>query len=193
VARLIAGSEHVLTIGGDHAVTYPLLRATAAAYGPLSVVHVDAHPDLYLDYGGNRYSHASPFRRALEDGCIAELVQVGVRSATPDERAAAQEYGVKQYPARALGRIPTLRMTRSLYVSIDLDGLDPAFAPGVSHPVPGGLSLREVLQLLDRIRAPRWVGADVVEFNPRADATGVTAVVGARLVKELALLLHRHS
>lgn len=190
-AALLATDHCVLAIGGDHSVSHPLLRAAAARHGPLSVLHFDAHPDLYPDYEGNRHSHACPFLRALEDGCIAELVQVGIRSSTPDELAAARMHGVTQHRARDLHEVLSVRFRNPLYVSVDIDGLDPAFAPGVSHPVPGGLSPRELLQWLDRATAPRWVCADVVELNPRTDPGGATAVVAARLVKELALLLHQ--
>lgn len=185
VAAAIAAGHAPLSLGGDHSVTYPILNAVAAKYGPVNVLHVDAHPDLYDDYEGDRYSHASPFARALEAGSINTLVQIGIRAASPVYADFAREHGVVMLGPDALDRIPYERLTAPLYVSIDLDGLDPAFAPGVSHPEPGGLSTREVLGILKRLPA-KPVGADIVELNPERDINLLTAHVAARFVKELA-------
>ncbi len=180
-----------IALGGDHAVTYPVLRGLAAHTGPLQILHFDAHPDLYDSYEGNRRSHASPFARIMEDGLAARLVQVGIRTLNRHLREQVQRFGVeiiemKDFDAAA---IPVL--AAPLYVSIDLDGLDPAYAPGVSHHEPGGLSVRDVLRVLHAQRAP-LAGADVVELNPDRDVNGVTAVVAAKLVRELcAYATHR--
>ena len=174
-----------LSLGGDHSVTYPIIRAMHARYGPLNILHIDAHTDLYDEFEGDRYSHASPFARAVEDGCVNTLVQIGLRSIGPNERAFGERHGVVMLGADALDALPYDRLSAPLYVSIDLDGLDPAFAPGVSHPEPGGLSTREVLALLKKLPvAP--VGADIVEYNPERDIGVTTAHVAARLAKELA-------
>jgi arginase family enzyme len=152
------------------------------------VLHIDAHTDLYDALNGDRYSHACPFARAIEDGAIATLVQVGIRSARPQERAFAAKHGVIQLGADEIDAIPWARLRAPLYVSIDLDGFDPAFAPGVSHPEPGGLSSRDVLAILKRLpSAP--VGADIVELNPERDINLLTAHLAVRLVKELAALM----
>jgi agmatinase len=173
-----------ISVGGDHSVTYPLLRAMRAAHGPVQVLHVDAHPDLYDDFEGDRWSHACPFARALDDGCISRLVQVGIRASTPAQVQRAREHGVLMLGADEIERVPAAFLDAPLYVTIDLDGLDPAFAPGVSHPEPGGLSTRELLALLRRVRG-RLLGADVVELNPERDESLRTAGVAVRLVKEL--------
>ena len=174
-----------LSLGGDHSVTYPILRAMHARYGPLNILHIDAHTDLYDEFEGDRYSHASPFARAIEDGCVNTLVQIGLRSIGPNERAFGERHGVVMLGADALDALPYDRLSAPLYISIDLDGLDPAFAPGVSHPEPGGLSTRDVLALLMKLPvAP--VGADIVEYNPERDIGVTTAHVAARLAKELA-------
>ncbi len=177
----------VISVGGDHAVTFPILRAFRDRFGGdrLTVVHVDAHPDLYDDLDGNPLSHASPFARALEEGCMSTLVQLGIRTATPHQRRQAERWGVEMIGARDLGRFDPARLTGPIYVSIDLDGLDPSVAPGVSHHDPGGLTVREVLDVIDAIPGP-IVGADVVELNPSRDVVDMTAMVGAKLVKELA-------
>lgn len=180
-----------LVIGGDHAVTLPCVRAVAARHGPVSILHFDAHPDLYDDFGGNPRSHASPFARIMEGGHARRLVQVGIRTLTRHCREQADRFGVEIIAMRGFApdRVPVL--DGPLYISIDLDGIDPSEAPGVSHPEPGGLTLREVLAVLDRQTAP-IVGADIVELNPHRDSTGVTAILAAKLVRELAALIARN-
>lgn len=179
-----------LTIGGDHSVTYPILRAVGGLHEHLTVVHVDAHPDLYDDFGGNPLSHASPFARAMEDGLCSRLVQIGIRTATPHQREQAARFGVQTVEARSFSSFDPTSIEGPTYLTIDLDGLDPAFAPGVSHHEPGGLSTRQVLDLVAAIRAP-IVGADVVELNPVRDVQGMTAMVAAKLVRELAAAMAR--
>lgn len=174
-----------LSIGGDHSVTYPILKAVAAAHGSVNVLHIDAHPDLYEYYEGDRYSHACPFARALEDGLIKSLVQVGIRCWDPDSRAFAEKHGVKVLRPDEIDGVPQSVFSGPLYLTIDLDGLDPAYAPGVSHPEPGGLSTLDVLKLIRRIKGP-LIGADIVELNPERDIQMTTARVVVRLVKEIA-------
>ena len=185
VSKLLEATPRLLVLGGDHAVSYPVVRAFAERYGKLDLLHFDAHPDLYPEFEGNRYSHASPMARILEDGCVGRLVQVGIRSVSPAQAVIAKQYGVETHAAAALGQMPRLRFRRPLYVSIDIDGLDPAFAPGVSHPEPGGLSVRQLLDIVAATRAVAVVGADVVELNPRCDASGLTTVVAAKLAREM--------
>jgi arginase len=194
-AQLDAGRQ-VITIGGDHSITYPILlafRDTPNLEGrPLTVVHVDAHPDLYDDLDGNPRSHASPFARALEAGCMSKLVQFGIRTATPHQRAQGERWNVTMVSPRELAAFDMSTLAGPVYLSIDLDGLDPSVAPGVSHHEPGGLTFREVLDIIDAIPGP-IVGADVVELNPSQDLVGMTAMVGAKLVKEIAgSMLIRH-
>ena len=189
-ARTAAAVEtgRPLVLGGDHSITYPVLRAMRDAHGPLNVLHIDAHTDLYDAFESDRYSHASPFARALEDQCINTLIQAGLRSVGPEQRAFGEARGVVMLGADEVERIPYDRLAAPLYISIDLDGLDPAFAPGVSHPEPGGLSTRDVLAILKKLPvAP--VGADIVEYNPERDQGLITAHVAARLVKEVAALM----
>jgi len=174
-----------ISLGGDHSITYPVLHAVKKKYGAVNVLHIDAHPDLYDEFNGDRYSHACPFARALEDGCIGNLVQLGIRSASPDQRAFGKTHDAVMLGADEVDLIPYERLQAPLYVSIDLDGLDPAFAPGVSHPEPGGLSTRDVLSVLSKLPAPP-VGADIVELNPANDINLATANVAARFAKELA-------
>lgn len=188
VGVLLARGERPIGLGGDHSVTFPVLRAITGVHGPVTVLHVDAHSDLYDEYEGDRFSHACPFARALEEGLIRRLIQVGIRTLNPHQRAQAQRFGVEILDMKAwvAGVRPALVVAAvPLYVSIDLDGLDPAFAPGVSHPEPGGLSTRDVLGLIQALPAAP-VGADVVELNPARDPLGLTAGVAAKLVREIA-------
>jgi arginase len=176
-----------LFLGGDHMVTNPIVGGISAARGPLNILHFDAHPDLYEDFAGDPLSHASPFARIMERGDAKRLVQVGIRTANRHCREQAQKYGVETVEMRDFDAAKVPIPGAPLYISIDLDALDPAFAPGVSHHEPGGLSVRDILSVLQRVPGP-IVGADVVELNPSRDINGMTAVVAAKLIKELAAL-----
>ncbi len=185
VANALATTDRLILLGGDHAVTYPIIRAVAAVHGPISLLHFDAHPDIYPEFDGNPWSHASPMARIVEEGLVDRLVQVGIRSFGPEQAAMVKKHDVEVYPPWSHGPGPALHFESPLYISFDVDGLDPAFAPGVSHPEPGGLSVRQVLDVIANCEAPRVIGADVVEVNPVVDPTGITSVVAAKLVREL--------
>ena len=189
IRQAASKSETPLFLGGDHAVTFPIIAALAAKNGPVSILHFDAHPDLYADFEGNPRSHASPFARILEGGHAKRLVQVGIRTLTRHCREQAEKYGVEILPMPSfdISQVPVLN--GPLYISVDLDGIDPSEAPGVSHPEPGGLRLREVLAAIHKQTAP-IVGADIVELNPARDVGGVTAIVAAKLVRELAARIY---
>jgi agmatinase len=192
VAEACEAGAVPLVLGGDHSVTVPILAAISAAHGPVDILHFDAHPDLYDDYEGDPRSHASPFARIMESGHARRLIQVGIRTLNRHCREQAARFGVEMVEMRdfAPERVP--QPEGPLYISIDMDGFDPAFAPGVSHHEPGGLSVRDVLAVLDRVGAP-VVGADIVEYNPRRDVNGVTAVLAAKLVREVAALCLRNN
>ena len=185
VSRWLDDGARVIAIGGDHAVTHPIVRAHARIHAPLSILHFDAHPDLYESFDENPKSHASPFARILEEGLVKRLVQVGIRTLNRHQREQADRYGVEVIEMRDWGRASEIAFEEPVYVSFDMDVLDPAFAPGVSHWEPGGASVRQVLDLLDRLDA-RVIGGDVVELNPKRDPTGRTAMVAARVLRELA-------
>ena len=183
-AILDRGARPIL-LGGDHSVTYPILRAVGPQYPLLTIVHIDAHGDLYDEFEGDRYSHACPFARIMEEKLATRLVQVGIRTLSAHQRAQAERFGVEIIDMRAWAAGVRPVVAGPTYVSVDLDGLDPAFAPGVGHWEPGGLSVRDVLGIIQAIPG-RIVGADVVEFNPVRDQAGMTAMVAAKIVKELA-------
>jgi arginase len=183
--RDLLATGRPIAIGGDHSVTYPIVRAVARSQSSLTILHVDAHPDLYDAYEGDRFSHACPFARIMEERLARRLVQVGIRTLNGHQRAQAERFGAEIIDMRGwvAGKRPVV--DGPVYLSIDLDGLDPAFAPGVSHREPGGLSMREVLTLIQQTPGT-LIGADVVEYNPRQDLGGLTAVVAAKIIKELA-------
>lgn len=186
VAEAIADGSPLLSIGGDHFITYPILAAMSEAYDDITIVHVDAHPDLYDELDGDRYSHACPFARIMEGGHASRLHQFGIRTITPHQREQADRFGVDVHELRTWdGTVPEL--TGPVYISIDVDGLDPAFAPGVSHHEPGGLTMRQVLGIIHDVAQPevQVIGADVVEINPERDIHDMTTMVGAKLVREL--------
>ena len=180
-----------LVLGGDHAISLPVVAALASIHGPLNILHFDAHPDIYDDFEGDPRSHASPFARIMEGGFAKRLVQVGIRTMNRHCREQVARFGVEVIEMRdfAVDRVPIL--DGPLYISIDIDGFDPSVAPGVSHIEPGGLSTRDVLNVLTRQTAP-LAGADIVELNPLRDINGMTAILAAKLIRELAALRLRN-
>lgn len=184
VAQITALGERPLVLGGDHSITWPVVRAVRPHCPQLTILHFDAHNDLYDHYEGDRRSHACPFARIMEAGLCDQLVQVGIRAMTGHQREQAERFGVEVIDMRrwVAGDRPALRYPT--YVSLDLDVLDPAFAPGVSHRESGGLDVRSVITALQAI-GPAVVGADLVEYNPDRDLGEVTAPVTAKLLKEL--------
>lgn len=185
VSHLLDRPIRMLSLGGDHSITVPIVRAYSRRFKPLNVLQIDAHPDLYDQFDGNRFSHACGFARIMEQGLASRLVQIGIRTANPHQRRQAQRFGVEMVEMRHRTDGNELKFAGPLYVSIDLDAFDPAFAPGVSHPEPGGLDTRTVIAMIQKIQAP-VVGADIVELNPSRDPTGITARLAAKLLKELA-------
>ena len=181
---LLSREARMITLGGDHSITYPIMQAYARAYPRLNLLQFDAHPDLYDELEGDRYSHACPFARIMEAGLVERLVQLGVRTMTPHQRAQAARFGVEVVEMRHWRADVELDFAGPLYLSLDMDCLDPAFAPGVSHHEPGGLSTREVLGVIQRLPGP-LVGADIVELNPERDWMGMTAMVAAKFLKEI--------
>ena len=188
VSALVGGGQRFICLGGDHSVTFPILCGVAQHHEQLTVVHIDAHPDLYDDLDGNPLSHASPFARALEAGCMTRLIQIGIRTATQHQREQAERWGVEMIAPRDLASFDAASIEGPIYLTIDLDGLDPSVAPGVSHHEPGGLSFRELLDIIDVLAGGPGpiIGADIVELNPDRDVVEMTAAVAAKLLKEVA-------
>lgn len=173
-----------LCLGGDHSITFPILRAVGKRVPGLTIIHFDAHPDLYDELDGNRMSHACPFARILEERLARKLIQVGIRTATGHQREQAKKFDVEMVEMRQLPAVGKMKVAGPVYISFDMDVLDPAFAPGISHREPGGMSVREALAHLSAISG-NIVGADLVEFNPVQDVSDITARVAAKVLKEL--------
>jgi agmatinase len=174
-----------IALGGDHSITYPIMRAIAQHHPAVTILHIDAHGDLYDEFEGDRFSHACPFARIMEEELCGRLVQVGIRTLTPHQRDQIRRFDVETIEMQHFAAGARPKISGPVYLSIDLDGLDPAFAPDVSHREPGGLSVRDVLSMIHALDGP-IVGADVVEFNPSQDLGGMTAQVAAKLVREIA-------
>jgi agmatinase len=189
IEKLLRHGKIPFIAGGDHAVTIPAVKAFAVLKTPVHVVQIDAHPDVYPEFEGNPFSHACVAARLLEMDHVASVTQLGIRTLNSEETAQLERFPDRLrifYANELTGELPSVshRDPGSLvYLTIDLDGFDPAFAPGVSHPVPGGLSSRQVLSF---IRRAEWnlVGMDVVELNPSQDVNYLTAILAARLLHE---------
>ncbi len=184
ILDLLQNGDHLIGLGGDHSVSWPTIDAHSEIYPSLNILHFDAHPDLYDSLLGNRYSHASPFARLMESGKLQRLVQVGIRTLNKHQKEQAENFGVEIYEMSDLSKVNKITFEGPVFCSIDLDVLDPAFAPGVSHFEPGGMSTRFLLDFLRAFKG-RLVGADIVELNPRRDFHNLTAMVGAKILKEL--------
>ncbi len=184
VSSLIDNGDQVLSLGGDHSVSYPIISSFADQYPGLNVLHLDAHADLYEDFEGNPFSHASPFARIMEEGKVSCLTQVGIRTFNTHQKEQAQKHQVKVIEAKDFNLDFISTLAGPLYISLDLDVLDPAFAPGVSHHEPGGLSSRNIIEIIQKINVP-IVGADIVEYNPMRDINHMTAMVAYKMMKEL--------
>jgi agmatinase len=206
VGALIGAGAAPFVIGGDHSVSLPVMRALAAAHGPLAVVHVDAHLDTSgPEIWGDAYHHGTPLRHALEGGLIAPagLASVGIRGPwgraddaellrRHDGRIACADEVGERGAARLAAELRERVGDRPLYLTVDVDGLDPAYAPGTGTPVPGGLTPREVFALIRGLAGARLVGMDVVEIAPGLDHADITSNLGAHLLFEgLALLAVR--
>ena len=184
IAELLKRKARVVALGGDHSITYPIIRAYGRVYSNMSILQLDAHPDLYDELHNNRYSHGSQFARIMEENLVQRLVQGGVRSITGHQREQAQRFNVEIIEMIEKNRINTLTFSGPVYLSLDMDCLDPAFAPGVSHHEPGGLSTREVIEIIQNLKG-NLVGADITEINPELDPLNMTGMVAGKLLKEI--------
>jgi agmatinase len=199
---LLLQADTLLVIGGDHTLSLPLLRATAARHGPVSLIHFDAHLDTWDTYFGMPYTHGTPFRRAVEEGLLelGTSAHVGTRGPLYSTGDMDQDrelgfatvtsvdvarHGVDAAIDRVLDRVGS----RPVYLSVDIDVLDPAHAPGTGTPEPGGLTTRELQMILRGLTSVNLVGADVVEVAPAYDHAELTTVAAANVAYELLALL----
>lgn len=185
IAQLLSRDLCPISLGGDHSITYPIIKAFNKKFPKLQVLQLDAHPDLYAELHGNKDSHACPFARIMEQGLVERLVQVGVRTVNGHQREQAKRFGVEMSEMKDWNDKKTYEFDAPLYISFDIDVLDPAFAHGVSHYEPGGLTTRQAITIIQNLHAPAIVGADIVEFNPDRDPSGITAMTCAKILKEI--------
>ena len=194
IAGILAGGAASVAMGGDHYITFPILKAYAEKYGPISLIQVDAHTDTWPDDNMDRVDHGTMFYKAVKMGIVdpARSVQIGIRTTNEDtlgvniiDAREVHEIGPAEVARRAreiVGDHPT-------YLTFDIDGLDPAFAPGTGTPVWGGLSSAQAAVLLRQLAGINIVGGDIVEVSPPFDTTGATAIAGAHVAVELCCLL----
>jgi agmatinase len=199
---VVAAGARPLSIGGDHSITLPLLRALARRHGPLAVVHFDAHPDTWDEYFGSKLFHGTPFRRAIEEGAVdpRRMIQVGIRGPLygDDDFAFHETHGIEvlrieaikeQGLAWAASKLARLA-GGPLYCSFDIDAVDPAYAPATGTPEVGGLSSYEALALVRALAGLSLVGGDLVEVSPPYDGPGqITALLAANLMFEMVSVL----
>ena len=193
IGGILDAGAGVITLGGDHSISLPILRAHAARHGPVALLQFDAHTDTWADDDAHRVDHGTMFYKAVQEGLIdvAHSVQVGIRTQCPDRLGIA---GIDAPEVHAIGAAATAARIREIigdaktYLSFDIDGLDPAFAPGTGTPVWGGLSSAQTAHILRAIAGIDLLGGDVVEVSPPFDPTGITAIAGAHVAMELLCL-----
>eukprot|EP01038_Epipyxis_sp_PR26KG_P004417 gene4417-6244_t len=189
------GFKPLIFLGGDHSITFPIIKTiTQFLPTPVTIVHFDAHPDIYPNFENNPSSHASPFARILEDPSLChKLISVGIRTVNDIQREQWIKYNVsvieaKDFPSKGNEIKDFLTQfiseDTSVYISIDLDVIEPGLAPGISHPEAGGLSVRQLVDAIHSIPG-KIIGADIVEYNPDRDINNITAAVASKLVKEV--------
>lgn len=174
-----------IALGGDHAVSYPLIKSTSKKYKRITILHFDAHPDLYNEFEGNKFSHACPFARVMEENLAVRMVSIGIRCMNAHQKEQAKKFDVEINEMKDWKGSIDLKFDTPVYISLDIDVLDPGFAPGISHYEPGGMSPREVISIIHNINQP-IIGADIVELNPSRDINNVTAMTAAKFLKEIA-------
>ena len=201
--EVVDGDVKPFTMGGDHTIVLPILRALAKKYGPLAVVHIDAHTDINDMQFGEKIAHGTPFRRAVEENLVdpSKVVQIGVRGTgyAADDFDWPREQGFKVVQAEECwykSLAPLMAEVRELigpdhpvYISFDIDGLDPAYAPGTGTAEFGGLTVHQGLEIVRGCRGLNVIGGDLVEVSPPYDATGNTALLGANLIYEMLCVL----
>lgn len=195
---IIAGGAVPLTLGGDHTLTWPILRAMRDRHGPVALIHVDAHADTNDEMFGERVAHGCPFRRAWEDGCLQNdrVIQIGLRGTgyAPSDFDWGRDQGWRVVQAEdcwhrslapLMGEVRQTVGDAPVYLSFDIDALDPGFAPGTGTVEPGGLTTHQALEIVRGCAGLNLIGCDLVEVSPPYDPTGNTALIGANLLYEM--------
>jgi agmatinase len=184
ISQELKSNDKIICFGGDHSISFPIIETYTNSFKNLNILHLDAHADLYDNFDNNPYSHASPFARLMEKNAINSLTQVGIRTLNTHQKEQAAKFGVNVIEMKNFNYDFIKTLQAPLYISLDLDVLDPAFAPGISHHEPGGMTTRELIKIIQRISVS-IVAADIVEYNPTRDINNMTAMVAYKLFKEI--------
>lgn len=187
-ADVLRFNKKWLGIGGEHLVTYPVIQAYLEKYPDLAVLHFDAHADLRDDYLGEKLSHATVLRRVVDHIGPERLVQIGIRSGPTEEFAWMRQHGTLLENKKQLPQALQKLQGRPVFLTIDLDVLDPSIMSGTGTPEPGGLSFQDFIDWLLPFKGLNFVGADVVELSPHYDPSGVSTVVAAKIIREVLLM-----
>ena len=201
ITPILDAGVRCVCVGGDHSISLPILRAVAKKHGPVSLIQFDAHNDLWDEYFGSKYSHGTPFRRAFEEGLLLDggVLQVGLRGQVygEDDFDFARAHKVKMITAEELHKKGLPIFQRSLaafrrkpvYVTLDIDCIDPAYAPGTGTPQVGGFTSMQILELVRALRGLQIIGCDLVEVSPPYDTGEITSLLAANLLYELICVL----
>lgn len=185
IQKKLKSGRKPIFLGGDHSISYPLVKAISEYHGDFVILHFDAHTDLYDIFEGDKFSHACPFARIMEEGLAGHLTQVGIRTMSPHHKDQADKFKVDIITMRGIEKMYELSFDKPVYLSLDLDVFDPAFVPGVSHHEPGGMNPRAFINFLHDTDM-ELIAADIVEYNPFRDVSDITAALAAKMLKEIA-------
>lgn len=190
-SKLVCDAKHPLMVGGEHLVSLPVIEALAKKYPDLCIIHFDAHTDLREDYMGEKFSHASVMRRAWDLLGDGRIFQFGIRSGTKEEFDWAKSHtSLQRFDTDHLETIVSLLKNSPVYITIDLDVLDPSIFPGTGTPEPGGITFNTLINAIKKLsHLEHIVGADIVELSPHYDLSGVSTAVCCKVIREIALIL----
>ncbi len=198
LAKVLQAGARTLCVGGDHSILLPILRAIHQKFGLVSLIQFDAHNDTWGGYFGSPHSHGTPVRRAVEEGLLGEVLQVGLRGQvySKEDFDFGRKHGFhvvtsEEFHHKGLGPVQKILkkfLGRPTYVSLDVDVVDPAFAPGTGTPQVGGLSSAQIIDLVRALTGQKIIGADVVEVSPPYDSSEITSLLAANLMYELLCL-----
>ena len=181
INEILSSGSIPIVLGGDHAVTYPTVRALGKLYNRIDLIYIDAHPDLYPDFKGDPLSHACVMARILELDFVNKIYQIGIRESTEEQDRLAQEKGIVTFSKDQFQKAYGLKTEEPTYLSIDIDVLDPKFAPGVANGIPDGISPQQLIDLICSLEA-HIIGFDIVEINPKCDVSDMTSKIAAEII-----------
>jgi agmatinase len=188
VRKILSGNKFPILLGGDHLITLPIVEELVKNYPQLQIVHIDAHTDLREEYLGESVSHSTVMRRVVDHLGEGRLFQIGIRSGTEDEfKLARKMKSIIPFDSDSLSSMIKRLRNQSVYITLDLDVMDPSFLPGVGTPEPGGLTFQEFISLLKKLQALHVIGFDMVELTPDYDPTQISSVTASVILREMIL------